>query len=78
MILGSAVAGFGGTYFTLDSSRQFQENMTASRGFIALAALIFGRWHPVGAFGAALVFGFAEEFQGRLASLGSPIPSGSC
>ena len=75
VILGGAVAGFGGTYFTLDSSRQFQENMTASRGFIALAALIFGRWHPVGAFGAALVFGFAEEFQGRLASLGSPIPS---
>jgi simple sugar transport system permease protein len=75
VVLGGAVAGFGGTYFTLDSSRQFQENMTAGRGFIALAALIFGRWHPVGALGAALVFGFAEEFQGRLASLGSPIPS---
>lgn len=75
VLLGGAMAGFGGTYFTLDSSRQFQENMTAGRGFIALAALIFGRWHPVGAFGAALVFGFAEEFQGRLASLGSPIPS---
>jgi simple sugar transport system permease protein len=74
-VLGGAVAGFGGTYFTLDSSRNFQENMTAGRGFIALAALIFGRWHPVGALGAALVFGFAEEFQGRLASLGSPIPS---
>jgi simple sugar transport system permease protein len=75
VVLGGAVAGFGGTYFTLDSSRNFQENMTAGRGFIALAALIFGRWHPVGALGAALVFGFAEEFQGRLASLGSPIPS---
>ena len=75
VLLGGAVAGLGGTYFTLDSSRQFQENMTAGRGFIALAALIFGRWHPVGAFGAALVFGFAEEFQGRLAALGSPIPS---
>lgn len=75
VMLGGAIAGFGGTYFTLDSASSFQENMTAGRGFIALAALIFGRWHPVGAFGAALVFGFAEEFQGRLAALGSPIPS---
>lgn len=75
VLLGGAVAGLGGTYFTVDSSGAFQENMTAGRGFIALAALIFGRWHPVGALGAALVFGFAEEFQGRLQLLGSPIPS---
>ena len=54
VLLGGAVAGFGGTFFTLDSARPFQENMTGGRGFIALAALIFGRWHPVGAFGAAL------------------------
>jgi general nucleoside transport system permease protein len=73
--LGGAVAGFGGTFFSLDSAGSFQENMTAGRGFIALAALIFGRWHPVGALGAALVFGFAEEFQSRVAALGSPIPS---
>src|SRR5690606_38950839 len=75
VLLGGAIAGLGGTYFTLDSSRQFQENMTAGRGLIALAAMIFGRWHRVGVLGAALVFGFAEEFQGRLASVGSPIPS---
>jgi simple sugar transport system permease protein len=75
VILGGAVAGFGGTFFSLDSAGRFEENMTAGRGFIALAALIFGRWHPVGALGAALVFGFAEEFQSRLAALGSPIPS---
>jgi ABC-type uncharacterized transport system permease subunit len=75
VVLGGAVAGFGGTYFTLDSSPNFQENMTAGRGFIALAALIFGRWHPVGALFAALLFGFAEQFQGQLALLGSGIPS---
>ena len=75
VLLGGAVAGFGGTFFSLDSAGRFEENMTAGRGFIALAALIFGRWHPVGALGAALVFGFAEEFQSRLATLGSPIPS---
>ena len=75
VFLGGALAGLGGTFFTLDSAGQFEEDMVAGKGFIALAALIFGRWHPVGALGAALVFGFAEEFQGRLASLGSPIPS---
>jgi simple sugar transport system permease protein len=75
VLLGGAVAGFGGTFFTLQNGTPFQENMTNGRGFIALAALIVGRWHPVGAFGAALLFGFAEEFQGRLNTLGAPIPS---
>jgi len=75
VVLGGAVAGFAGTWFTLDAVSGFDENMTAGRGFIALAALIFGRWHPVGAFIAALVFGFAEELQGRLALLDTPLPS---
>jgi simple sugar transport system permease protein len=75
VLLGGAVAGMAGTWFTLGSAGSFNENMTAGRGFIALAALIFGRWHPVGAFGAALVFGFAEELAGRLALLETPIPS---
>jgi general nucleoside transport system permease protein len=75
VILGGAVAGLAGTWFTLDAVSGFNEEMTAGRGFIALAALIFGRWHPAGAFVAALVFGFAEELQGRLALLDTPIPS---
>jgi simple sugar transport system permease protein len=75
VILGGAIAGLAGTWFTLDAVSGFDENMTAGRGFIALAAVIFGRWHPVGAFVAALVFGFAEELQGRLALLHTPIPS---
>jgi simple sugar transport system permease protein len=75
VMLGGAVAGLGGTWFTLDAVSSFDENMTAGRGFIALAALIFGRWHPVGAFVAALVFAFSEELQQRLAVLDTPIPS---
>lgn len=75
VVLGGAVAGFAGTWFTLDAVGSFDENMTAGRGFIALAALIFGRWHPVGAFVAALVFGFSEELQGRLSLLDTPLPS---
>jgi simple sugar transport system permease protein len=75
VVLGGAIAGLAGTWFTLDAVSGFNENMTAGRGFIALAALIFGRWHPVGAFIAALVFGFTEELQGRLALLDTPIPS---
>jgi general nucleoside transport system permease protein len=75
VMLGGAVAGLGGTWFTLDAVSSFDENMTGGRGFIALAALIFGRWHPVGAFIAALVFAFSEELQNRLAVLDTPIPS---
>jgi simple sugar transport system permease protein len=73
--LGGVVAGFGGTWFTLEATGGFNDNMTAGKGYIALAALIFGRWHPVGAFVAALVFGFSEELQTRLSVLNTPIPS---
>jgi general nucleoside transport system permease protein len=75
VMLGGVVAGIGGTWFTLDATGSFTENMTAGKGYIALAALIFGRWHPVGAFMAALLFGFTEELQTRLALLDTPIPS---
>jgi len=75
VMLGGMVAGFGGAWFTLGSVGRFDENMTGGRGFIGLAAMIFGRWHPVGALAAALVFGFADALQQKLALLQTPIPS---
>jgi general nucleoside transport system permease protein len=73
--LAGMVAGFGGAWFTLGTVGRFDENMTGGRGFIGLAAMIFGRWHPVGALMAALVFGFADSLQQKLALLRTPIPS---
>jgi simple sugar transport system permease protein len=75
VIMAGVVAGIGGAYFTLGSVGRFDENMTAGRGFIGLAAMIFGRWNPVGAFLAALVFGFADSLQTKLSILNVPIPS---
>ncbi len=75
VIIGGLVAGFGGAYFTIGSVGRFDENMTAGRGFIGLAAMIFGRWHPVGALSAALVFGFADSLQVKLGILDTGIPS---
>ncbi|KPL84305.1 ABC transporter permease [Thermanaerothrix daxensis] len=75
VILGGMVAGFAGGYFTLGSAGRFDEVMTAGRGFIGLAAMIFGNWNPFGAFGAGLLFGFADALASRLAILGVAIPS---
>lgn len=75
VVLGGMIAGFGGAWFTLGSVGRFDDNMTGGRGFIGLAAMIFGRWHPVGALLAALVFGFADTLQQKLAILQTPIPS---
>ncbi len=75
VIIGGAVAGFGGAFFTLGSVGRFDENMTNGRGFIGLAAMIFGRWHPVGAMAAGLVFGFADAMSQTLGILQTGIPS---
>jgi simple sugar transport system permease protein len=75
VIFAGMIAGIGGAYFTLGSVGRFDENMTAGRGFIGLAAMIFGRWNPVGAFLAALLFGFADSLQTKLSILDVPIPS---
>ena len=73
--LAGAIAGFGGAYFTLGSVGAFNKEMTAGAGFIALAAVIFGRWDPIRATLAALLFGFASNLQNVLSIIGSPVPS---
>jgi simple sugar transport system permease protein len=75
VILGGFIAGFGGAFLTLSQVSRFEENLTAGIGFIGLAAMIFGRWMPLGALGAGLVFGFARALQQKLGILGTPIPS---
>jgi ABC-type uncharacterized transport system permease subunit len=73
--LSGAVAGVGGAYFTLGAVGRFDEVMTAGKGYIGLAAMIFGKWTPFGAFGASLIFGFADSLQTKLQILNVPIPS---
>ena len=76
VVLGGVVAGLAGAYLTIGSSGAFVKSptgMTSGRGFIALAAVIFGRWSPRGAIGAALLFGFTSELQTLLSAIGTPV-----
>jgi len=75
VLLGGLVAGLGGAFFTLGSVGRFDEGMTAGKGFIGLAAMIFGNYTPVGALGAGILFGFADSIGSKLSLLGSTIPS---
>lgn len=74
VIISGALAGLGGAYFTLQQIGNFLPNMTGGRGFIALAAMIFGRWTPVGAFLASLLFAGADALSGRLQIYGVHVP----
>ena len=75
VVIAGLVAGLGGAYFTIGSVGSFGKEMTAGSGFIALAALIFGKWTPKGAILAALLFGFADNLQGTLSIIGVSVPS---
>jgi general nucleoside transport system permease protein len=75
VLLGGMVAGLAGAFYTLGSVGRFDEGMTAGKGFIGLAAMIFGNYTPFGALGAGFLFGFADSLGSKLSLLGSAIPS---
>ncbi len=75
VILGGVFAGLGGAYFTVGSVGRFDQLMTNGKGFIGLAAMIFGNWNPIGAYGSSLIFGFADSLQVKMQILQIPIPT---
>jgi ABC-type uncharacterized transport system permease subunit len=75
VIIAGLIAGVGGAYFTIGSVGSFGIDMSSGEGYIALAAMIFGRYTPFGAIAAALLFGFTTQLQSILSSLNVPIES---
>lgn len=73
VVIGGLIAGLGGAWFSLESQAGFEDNMTNGAGFIALAALIFGKWRPSTAFAGAMLFGFTRALGSRLQFLGVTI-----
>jgi simple sugar transport system permease protein len=74
VILGGAIAGLAGAFLTLEAVGSFERNMTNGRGFIALAVMLFGKYTPLGAWGAALFFGFTTAMQTQLQFAGINVP----
>jgi simple sugar transport system permease protein len=74
VVIGGLMAGLAGGWFSLETVGSFEDLMTGGKGFIALAAMIFGNWTPYGAFLGALLFGFAEALEIKLQILDAPIP----
>lgn len=74
VIIGGLIAGLGGAWFSLETTGSFDDQMTAGRGFIALAAMIFGKYTPIGAFGGGLLFGFSDALGQRFQFLGVAVP----
>jgi len=74
-ILASAIAGLGGAYYTVASGNSFNRDMTNGAGYIALAAMILGKWNPKGAVAASLLFGFALNAQQQLGIVNMTVPS---
>lgn len=74
VILGGVVAGLGGAFLTIGAIGGFTKDISSGKGFIALAAVIFGKWSPRGAIGAALLFGFSDALQSLLSVVGTPVP----
>jgi len=74
VIVGGLIAGIGGAYFSLGVVGTFEDGMTRGQGFVALAAMIFGNWNPIGAFMAALLFGFANALQVKMQIIQPVLP----
>jgi ABC-type uncharacterized transport system permease subunit len=72
--LSGSLAGLGGAFLAIGYQSMFSQQMTQGRGFIGLAAMIFGRWYPIGACIACLIFGFADALQAAAQAAGVPVP----